>query len=89
MAEKRDPKELVTLEDLAISNMWETSALGGVGTEGRAHSLWHTGGLFASRIYVESPEFYFRIEARSLGLNGGLALGAPKGLSIGLCLRLV
>ncbi len=27
MAEKLDPKEIVTLEDLAISNMWETSAL--------------------------------------------------------------
>ena len=27
MAEKLDPKDLVTLEDLAITNMWETSAL--------------------------------------------------------------
>ncbi len=27
MAEKLDPKEVVTLEELAISNMWETSAL--------------------------------------------------------------
>ncbi len=27
MAEKLDPKELVTLEELAISTMWETSAL--------------------------------------------------------------
>ncbi len=27
MAEQLDPKELVTLEELAISNMWETSAL--------------------------------------------------------------
>ncbi len=27
MAEKLDPKEAVTLEELAISNMWETSAL--------------------------------------------------------------
>jgi len=27
MAEKLDPKELVTLEKLALSNMWETSAL--------------------------------------------------------------
>ena len=27
MAEKLDPNELVTLEELAISNMWETSAL--------------------------------------------------------------
>ncbi len=27
MAEKLDPREIVTLEDLAISNMWETSAL--------------------------------------------------------------
>ncbi len=27
MAEKLDPKELVTIEELAISNMWETSAL--------------------------------------------------------------
>jgi len=27
MAEKLDPHALVTLEDLAISNMWETSAL--------------------------------------------------------------
>jgi len=27
MAEPLDPKELVTLEELAISNMWETSAL--------------------------------------------------------------
>ncbi len=27
MAEKLDPKELVTLEELALSNMWETSAL--------------------------------------------------------------
>ncbi len=27
MAEKLDPKEIVTLEELAISNMWETSAL--------------------------------------------------------------
>ncbi len=27
MAEKLDPKDLVTLEELAISNMWETSAL--------------------------------------------------------------
>ncbi len=27
MAEPLDPKEIVTLEELAISNMWETSAL--------------------------------------------------------------
>ncbi len=27
MAEKLDPKEIVTLEQLAISNLWETSAL--------------------------------------------------------------
>ncbi len=27
MAEPLDPNELVTLEELAISNMWETSAL--------------------------------------------------------------
>ncbi len=27
MAEKFDPKEIVTLEELAISTMWETSAL--------------------------------------------------------------
>ena len=27
MAEPLDPKDLVTLEELAISNMWETSAL--------------------------------------------------------------
>ncbi len=27
MAEKLDPKALVTIEELAISNMWETSAL--------------------------------------------------------------
>ncbi len=27
MAEQLDPKELVTLEELALSNMWETSAL--------------------------------------------------------------
>ena len=27
MAEEFDPKDLVTLEELAISNMWETSAL--------------------------------------------------------------
>ena len=27
MAEKLDPNDLVTLEDLAPSNMWETSAL--------------------------------------------------------------
>ncbi len=27
MAEKLDPKEIVTLEELAISNMWEVVAL--------------------------------------------------------------
>ncbi len=27
MAEKLDPKDLVTIEELAISTMWETSAL--------------------------------------------------------------
>ncbi len=27
MAEKLDPKEVVSIEELAISNMWETSAL--------------------------------------------------------------
>jgi len=27
MAEKLDPKEIVTLEDLAISSMWEMAAL--------------------------------------------------------------
>ena len=27
MAEKLDPKDIVTLEELAISNMWETAAL--------------------------------------------------------------
>ncbi len=27
MAEQLDPKELVTIEELAISNIWETSAL--------------------------------------------------------------
>ena len=27
MAEKLDPKEAVTLEELALSTMWETSAL--------------------------------------------------------------
>ena len=27
MAEKLDPKEIVTLEELSISNMWGTSAL--------------------------------------------------------------
>ncbi len=27
MAEKLDPNELVTLDELALSNMWETSAL--------------------------------------------------------------
>ncbi len=27
MAEKLDPKDIVTLEELALSNMWETSAL--------------------------------------------------------------
>ncbi len=27
MTEKLDPNELVTLEELAIPNMWETSAL--------------------------------------------------------------
>jgi len=26
MAEKLDPKEIVTLEELAISSMWETDA---------------------------------------------------------------
>ncbi len=27
MAEKLDPNDLVTIEELALSNMWETSAL--------------------------------------------------------------
>ena len=27
MAEKLDPKDLVTIEELAISNMWENAAL--------------------------------------------------------------
>ena len=27
MAQPLDPKDLVTVEELAISNMWETSAL--------------------------------------------------------------
>ena len=27
MAEKLDPKEIVTLEELSISNMWEVAAL--------------------------------------------------------------
>ena len=27
MAEKLDPNEIVTLEELAISSMWETAAL--------------------------------------------------------------
>ena len=27
MAKKLDPKKVVTIEDLALSNMWETSAL--------------------------------------------------------------
>jgi len=27
MAEQLDPNEIVTLEELAISNMWETAAL--------------------------------------------------------------
>jgi len=27
MAEKLDPKDLLTLDELALSNMWETSAL--------------------------------------------------------------
>ncbi|MDA2910338.1 hypothetical protein MYX04_05355 [Nitrospiraceae bacterium AH_259_D15_M11_P09] len=27
MAEKLDPKEIVTLDELAISNMWENAAL--------------------------------------------------------------
>ena len=27
MAEKLDPKEIVTLEELALSNMWEVAAL--------------------------------------------------------------
>ncbi len=27
MAEKLDPKEVLTLKELALSNMWETSAL--------------------------------------------------------------
>ncbi len=27
MAEQLDPKDLVTLEELALSTMWETSAL--------------------------------------------------------------
>ncbi len=27
MAEKLDPKEIVTLDELTLSNMWETSAL--------------------------------------------------------------
>ncbi len=27
MAEKLDPKDLVTLDELAISNMWETSSI--------------------------------------------------------------
>ncbi len=27
MAEKLDPNDLVTLKELAISNMWETAAL--------------------------------------------------------------
>ncbi len=27
MAEKLDPKEIVTLEELALSNMWEPAAL--------------------------------------------------------------
>ncbi len=30
MAEKLDPKEIVTLEELAISSMWEMAALGEV-----------------------------------------------------------
>ncbi len=30
MAEPLDPTDLVTLEELALSNMWETSALGEV-----------------------------------------------------------
>ncbi len=38
MDEQLDPKELVTLEELAISNMWETAALGkAAGTE---RQLW-------------------------------------------------
>ena len=36
MAEKLDPKELVTIEELAISTMWETSALPSVRGEGFA-----------------------------------------------------
>ncbi len=28
MAEPRDPNDLVTLDELALSNMWETAALG-------------------------------------------------------------
>ncbi len=27
MAEKLDPKEVVSIEELALSNMWDTSAL--------------------------------------------------------------
>ncbi len=38
MAEKLDPKEIVSLEELAISNMWETAALGKAGGTGR--QLW-------------------------------------------------
>ena len=35
MAEPLDPNDLVTLEELAISNMWETAALGeGLGRSG-------------------------------------------------------
>ncbi len=30
MAERFDPTDLVTLEELALSTMWETSALGEV-----------------------------------------------------------
>ncbi len=59
MAEKLDPKELVTLEELALSNMWETAALGrgwnGTALGGRDAAMatnyieWRTGMTKPSR----------------------------------------
>ena len=66
MAEKLDPKEIVTLEALAVSNMWETAARVAVGPD----HLVYVADSYNNRVQVFPPEGKFLRKWGGLGLLG-------------------
>ena len=67
MAKQLDPKDLVALEELAPSNMWETAARVAVGPD----HLVYVADSYNNRVQVFTPEGKFLRKWGGLGLWGG------------------